>query len=1665
MTVSSADLLYDPQVWCYFAILGWSLRGQVRRATRRGLAAACALVGITWFYIFRFTLAYKNGGGANLFDDAYADVLRGPHARSSCQLLTWVVVAFTLAPSRDVLWTGMLGAMSAAYSLSPPDLAPPPRVATLDAACALASLACVAALPRLLDAPAAFGAVLKALHALLVLPRYAPALPGSVDATVFYGAVAVLVGARRDRVSAVPATDCQASIFVDLVACAALSVAAVRRRRGPGVAAAFAAGVRAVPGGALALYLALESAAAAAAPRERTAARFGRVLVVGAGASGLAQGSKRVRNSQLQRLISRPFSTRLATAKTLLEHTDADVVVAERAGTVGGVFADAYEGARMVSSKYVTAFSDFRLGRGAESHLALDAYVAYLERYVDRFGLARKIEFGTTVRAVARAGGRYAVETEAGGVARTRSFDRVAVCSGLHTHPKTPALPGRFRGDVFHSRDYASPGRFAGRRVVVVGAGETAFDVAHGAASAGARAVTMSTRRGFVSVPASFGEGVAPLDCIIANAGTHCWESAWARRVGLHWWITTKFQRLGMLVLGGSSKGWNQWVGASVHMDWTEGRKHIVNKATKCMPLLNRSAKGPAWNPYRFWDSAASRVAVGVDLLDKYEPVKFESDGVAFRSLDGGPDRVVGADVVVFATGYRQKFPFLFGAGAGDDPLPGRHFLVDDAEPDLAFIGFVRPNVGAIPPMAELQAMWWIARLRGDVSDGPGDYALTDRRLDYGVDYGLYMFALAKEMGAAPSLAKWLLAGRPDVVVAAAFGQAHAPLLRLDGPFTRRDAADVCGGELLEPIRMRGILNLVFLGNVLFFGVVNAFLGAVESFDAAFSAIALLSAVIQVLAMPLRAIALLSAAHQGIQVARPRSVKSRTAPRFLRSSLDLLAAKEPAQLDRMSRPRPRSRDRFLRSSASAQDLLAAKEPAQLDDISHGQESLVALSGDSSSSDVEAAASLKGRFLRSSASAQDLLAAKEPAQLDDISHGQDGLAQGRFLRSSASAQDLLAAKEPAQLDDISHGQESLVALSGDSPSSDAEAAASLKGRFLRSSASAQDLLAAKEPAQLDDISHAQESLVALSGDSPSSDAEAAASLKGPLPPLVGVGAGPPRGQGPLPPLVELAQPAQLDDISHAQESLVALSGDSPSSDAEAAASLKGRFLRSSASAQDLLAAKEPAQLDDISHAQESLVALSGDSPSSDAEAAASLKGRFLRSSASAQDLLAAKEPAQLDDISHGQESLVALSGDSPSSDAEARPPQGPLPPLVGVGAGPPRGQGARAARQGRARPGVARRALRRLAVLGREAAASLKGRFLRSSASAQDLVKSKEPAQLRDFDQSQVESSSAHVAPPQHRDKVLIEKRYLRSSGSEQDLVKSKEPVQFDDGLFGKTRLARSIVGGEESTPYSRTHVVALIATDGKIASGTCGVGVGDDEDDGNCGETQYGCPSTACDGDSYGPWCMDENLVNWFYCAYGGDGDLWEGAATSTTSTTNAAVRSSTAVKSSSRRPIVSSAVRATCSRTSRACLWSASTCTITGFDHVCSKIIDAEKVLIHPDYDTSTMENDVALMFLSEPAPCAADGRTKTVTLDRSDSFDPYAGEEAHGRGLGRATNKQGSEYPNRLREVALDFIDNDACSSKWCPWWNPWCQSPISPDVMLCVAWDQRGEGFMLR
>ena len=103
-----------------------------------------------------------------------------------------------------------------------------------DVVCSILALLAVQRLPDLATTDAvAFGVVLKALHLLLVAPRWLPSFGRSFAEAGGYAVLGVLIAWRRDRVACWPETDCQRSIFVDLVACAVISADAVRRARGP----------------------------------------------------------------------------------------------------------------------------------------------------------------------------------------------------------------------------------------------------------------------------------------------------------------------------------------------------------------------------------------------------------------------------------------------------------------------------------------------------------------------------------------------------------------------------------------------------------------------------------------------------------------------------------------------------------------------------------------------------------------------------------------------------------------------------------------------------------------------------------------------------------------------------------------------------------------------------------------------------------------------------------------------------------------------------------------------------------------------------------------------------------------------------------------------------------------------------------------------------------------------------------------------------------------------------------------------------------------------------------------------------------------------------------------------------------------------------------------
>jgi secreted trypsin-like serine protease len=95
--------------------------------------------------------------------------------------------------------------------------------------------------------------------------------------------------------------------------------------------------------------------------------------------------------------------------------------------------------------------------------------------------------------------------------------------------------------------------------------------------------------------------------------------------------------------------------------------------------------------------------------------------------------------------------------------------------------------------------------------------------------------------------------------------------------------------------------------------------------------------------------------------------------------------------------------------------------------------------------------------------------------------------------------------------------------------------------------------------------------------------------------------------------------------------------------------------------------------------------------------------------------------------------------------------------------------------------------------------------------------------------------------------------------------------------------------------------------------------------------------------------------------------------------------------------------------------------------EHECSALIDPVKIVIHPTWSDNGI--DAALIFLEEAAPCVADGtdRTKTVRLADADDGD-FAGDRAMVMGWG-ATDRDGYDYPEKMREVEVGVIENAVC------------------------------------
>jgi len=380
----------------------------------------------------------------------------------------------------------------------------------------------------------------------------------------------------------------------------------------------------------------------------------GRVCIIGAGSSGI-------------------------TAAQVLHARGVDFDCFEVGSGIGGNWrydndnrmSSAYESLHINTSRQLMEYAAFPIPESLPDYPNHRQIAQYFDDFVDHFGFRDAITFRTEVVKVApvsagsTTGGGYDVTVRPadGGVADTRHYEHVIVANGHHWDPRWPE-PGftgaeSFSGEQLHAHYYRTPEPLVGKRVLVLGIGNSACDIAV-ESSRVAASTDLAMRRGAHIVP-KYLLGV-PTDRLT--------DSPLARG-------PLKLQQWSMAVLLRLAQG-------KVTDYGLPEPDHAVLHAhpTVSQDLLTRLGHG--------------------DITVRPNIDRFEGSKVFFT--DGTADEY---DVVVYCTGYKVSFPFLDDTvvSAEDNHIDLYRRVVDPEHPGLYFLGLIQP-LGAIMPLAEAQAHW-----------------------------------------------------------------------------------------------------------------------------------------------------------------------------------------------------------------------------------------------------------------------------------------------------------------------------------------------------------------------------------------------------------------------------------------------------------------------------------------------------------------------------------------------------------------------------------------------------------------------------------------------------------------------------------------------------------------------------------------------------------------------------------------------------------------------------------------------------------------------------------------------------------------------------------------------------------------------------------------------
>ncbi|MBZ0289891.1 MAG: NAD(P)-binding domain-containing protein [Anaerolineae bacterium] len=363
-----------------------------------------------------------------------------------------------------------------------------------------------------------------------------------------------------------------------------------------------------------------------------------RVCVIGAGPSGITAG------------------------KNLLQAGLRNIVIYEKGDQVGGNWvysprlshSSVFDTTHIISSKALSQYDDYPMPADYPDYPSHKQLLAYFQGYATHFGVAPYIRFNTEVRKAEKQPDETWAITLGNGT--VEKFDYLLVANGHHWNPRLPSYRGEFTGQLLHSHDFKSAEPFKNQRVLVIGGGNSACDIAVETSRVSAF-TAISMRRGYYIAP-KFTMGM-PTD--VMNA----------RIVGLPDFIRVALLRFSL------------WLNVGDYAHYG----------------LERPQHGPLQQHATMNSELLYFIRHG-KVHPRKDIERFEGRTVHF--VDGKAEDY---DAVIAATGFVITFPFFdkdfIDFSEGDVPLYLRVFHPD--HPSLFFIGLVQP-LGCVWPLADLHA-------------------------------------------------------------------------------------------------------------------------------------------------------------------------------------------------------------------------------------------------------------------------------------------------------------------------------------------------------------------------------------------------------------------------------------------------------------------------------------------------------------------------------------------------------------------------------------------------------------------------------------------------------------------------------------------------------------------------------------------------------------------------------------------------------------------------------------------------------------------------------------------------------------------------------------------------------------------------------------------------